>query len=228
MYCTRCGAPAPEDASFCARCGARLRGAAPEPAAAMPAAAMPAAAMPAASMPAATMPAAAMPAAAMPAASMPAAALTVAVRYGGFWRRFASGFVDGVLFWLLGAIVNVSMGVSIVAPDWTEPNAQIALLLQAAAFWLYCALLESSAKQGTLGQQLLDLKVTDLQGHRISIGRATGRHFAQFISALLLGIGYLMIAFTKQKQGLHDMMAGCLVVRRDLAGGAQPVPAVPS
>ena len=55
--------------------------------------------------------------------------------------------------------------------------------------------------------------MTDLDGDRISFGRASGRHFAKILSGCLLAIGYMMAGFTEKKQALHDMMAGTLVVR---------------
>ena len=79
--------------------------------------------------------------------------------------------------------------------------------------WLYSALLESSSYQATLGKMILGMKVTDLAGNRISFERATGRHFAKILSAMILGIGFLMVAFTERKQGLHDILAGTLVRR---------------
>jgi uncharacterized RDD family membrane protein YckC len=60
---------------------------------------------------------------------------------------------------------------------------------------------------------IFGLKVTDLYGNRISFERATGRHFAKILSAMILCIGYLMVAFTERKQGLHDLLAGTLVRR---------------
>jgi uncharacterized RDD family membrane protein YckC len=59
----------------------------------------------------------------------------------------------------------------------------------------------------------LGMKVTDLAGNRIFLLRATGRYFAKTISGLILFIGFIMVAFTEKKQGLHDMIAGTLVVR---------------
>jgi uncharacterized RDD family membrane protein YckC len=73
--------------------------------------------------------------------------------------------------------------------------------------------MESSSKQATLGKMALALKVTDLQGRRISFARATGRHFAKIISGMILLIGYIMAGFTERKQALHDMIAGTLVIR---------------
>ena len=58
------------------------------------------------------------------------------------------------------------------------------------------------------------VSVTDANGNPISFGRATGRHFGKIISALTLLIGYIMAGFTEKKQALHDMIAGCLVVKR--------------
>lgn len=86
--------------------------------------------------------------------------------------------------------------------------AAISIILQ----WLYYALMESSQKQATLGKMALGIKVTDIQGNRISFGRATGRYFGKIISGLILNIGYIMAAFTEKKQALHDMMANCLVI----------------
>ncbi len=59
---------------------------------------------------------------------------------------------------------------------------------------------------------VLGIVVTDMNGQRISFGRATGRYLGKIISQIILFIGYLMIAFTEKKQGLHDIMASCLVV----------------
>lgn len=86
-------------------------------------------------------------------------------------------------------------------------------ILGTGAAWLYYAYLESSSRQATFGKMLLSVRVTDLEGGRISFGRATGRHFAKYVSAFTLLIGYIMAGFTEKKQALHDMLAGTLVVR---------------
>jgi uncharacterized RDD family membrane protein YckC len=73
--------------------------------------------------------------------------------------------------------------------------------------------MESSANQGTLTKMVCCLTVTDTEG-RGSPSAATERYFAKILSALTLGIGYLMVGWTKQKRGLHDFIAGTLVTRR--------------
>ncbi len=79
--------------------------------------------------------------------------------------------------------------------------------------WLYHAVMESSAKQATLGKTLMKTQVTDFNGQRISFWKATARHFSKMLSTLILLVGFLMAIWTKNKQALHDKIAGCLVVR---------------
>jgi uncharacterized RDD family membrane protein YckC len=79
--------------------------------------------------------------------------------------------------------------------------------------WIYEAGMESSSRQATLGKMALGLKVTDIWGKRISFARATGRHFAKYLSGAILMIGYIMAAFTARKQALHDILAETLVPR---------------
>ena len=62
--------------------------------------------------------------------------------------------------------------------------------------------------------------MTDLFGRRISFARATGRHFAKNISLLMFGIGFLMAGFTDKKQAFHDILAGCLVIRKSYQADA--------
>ena len=87
-------------------------------------------------------------------------------------------------------------------------------LLALMLSWIYYASMESSTWQATLGKKILGLKVTDLAGNRISFGRASGRFFGKILSGMILGIGFLMAGFTARKQALHDMLAGCLVLRQ--------------
>jgi uncharacterized RDD family membrane protein YckC len=151
-----------------------------------------------------------------------AAVLGRAVRYGGFWLRVGAALIDSAV--LMGVslaahfLIRVSAGVP-VAPLWKASAGGTPLFSCVEAWvslvigWIYSAGLESSVKQATLGKMALGMRVTDLARRRISFGRATGRHFAKILSALILGIGFLMVAFSETKQGLHDKVAETLVVR---------------
>jgi uncharacterized RDD family membrane protein YckC len=153
--------------------------------------------------------------------------------YAGFWLRFVALIIDSVVLSVAGAIIAFplvgAMGLSgllrgaygpdggAMRPEDMLPVMSIVfrfILISAVLKWLYYALLESSSWQATLGKKALGLEVTDLEGRRIGFGRATGRTFAKIISAMILYIGFLMAGFTEKKQALHDMMAGCLVIRK--------------
>ena len=130
--------------------------------------------------------------------------------YAGFWRRVAAVILDGLIL----GVVTVPLTLAVGDGDTYAEAARSASAstIQTVITWLYYSLMESSAKQATVGKMALGIIVTDLEGRRIGFGRATGRYFAKILSALILGIGFLMAAFTERKQGLHDMIAGTLVV----------------
>jgi uncharacterized RDD family membrane protein YckC len=135
--------------------------------------------------------------------------------YAGFWIRFVAAFLDGIILFILGGVTGGIVGAILGGAGVnTDAIGAIGSLIGLVIGWLYYAYQESSPKQATLGKQALGISVTDLEGKRISFGRATGRHFAKWLSALILLIGYIMAGFTEKKQGLHDIVAGTLVVKR--------------
>lgn len=135
--------------------------------------------------------------------------------YAGFWRRFVAFIIDSLILMVAGRAIGFAFGVVITSEGVSgEPREVAANILGIIIGWLYYALMESSVKQATLGKMALGLMVTDLNGQRVSFARATGRHFAKIVSALILFIGFIMAGFTSRKQALHDMIASCLVVRQ--------------
>lgn len=205
MYCSKCGAMIADGAAFCSACGQPTHGA-PQMAAGSPASA---------------------------GAAAPRAPV-VAYRppYAGFWLRFVAYLIDGVVIGIPFFFIFMALAAS--ASFWAvlhglhegeNPGAVIGVLLfsfilpiiaiSIVGKWLYYALMENSSWQATLGKKALDLRVTDLAGHRVTFGRASGRFFAKIISGLIpLGIGYIVAGFTEKKQAVHDMIAGCLVIRK--------------
>jgi uncharacterized RDD family membrane protein YckC len=147
---------------------------------------------------------AAIPAGVPPGSYAPVAAypaIQSGVRYGGFWIRVVAAIIDTILIRVVLFPIAAIFGLSGM------------VVLTIAASWLYEAVMESSSYQATLGKMILGMKVTDLYGNRISFARATGRHFAKILSAMILCIGFIMVGLTERKQGLHDLVAGTLVPR---------------
>jgi hypothetical protein len=77
--------------------------------------------------------------------------------------------------------------------------------------------MQASARQATLGKSLLGLKVTDSDGERLSVLRSLVREVAKYVSAIPMGLGFLLAAFTGRKQALHDMLVST-TVERDSSG----------
>lgn len=138
--------------------------------------------------------------------------------YASFWRRLGAFVADqlllgGFAFLWFAALANMGRTSLIL-------NLGVTVAAILVAPWLYTALFESGSRQATPGKQLLRIKVTDLRGARIGFARATGRHFAEWLSILTLLVGYALAIFTRRRQAMHDLLAGTLVVREDAAPAA--------
>ena len=98
----------------------------------------------------------------------------------------------------------------------SEPMHGFGLSMGFLAFvligWLYEAILTSSRLQATTGKLLLDLRVVRTSFDRVGFVDASIRHFGKYVSYLVLGIGFLMIASRHRKQGWHDEMAKTYVI----------------
>jgi len=154
------------------------------------------------------------------------------VEYAGFWLRFLALLIDNVVIGFAFILILIPLifltGLRELLgqfhPDQELNDAGVFMLMGLVFLaatvsllltWLYHALMESAEWQATLGKKALGLVVTDMAGHRVSFGRATGRHFGKMITNLIPAFsGYIMAGFTDKKQALHDMLAGCLVLRR--------------
>lgn len=202
MTCAHCGLALPDGAAFCPRCGtanpAIAGGTAPTPHSALP-------------------------------EQPPGVVVPGSVLYAGFWRRFVALVLDGLILTFVTFPIQWFMRAPVfgwVNADTLSIDEMIAMLSASLAsigvivvcHWLYYSLFESSKLQGTLGKAALNIRVTDLEGRRISFARATGRYFGRWISQITLFIGYLVQPFTRRRQALHDILAGTLVVRRDTSG----------
>lgn len=138
--------------------------------------------------------------------------------YAGFWKRFFAYVIDFALL----SLVFIVVGIFAAAFGWIDASSSEAIeqssakvdILSILISWGYFALMESSSKQATLGKMALSIQVTNSDGGKISFLRATVRFFAKYLSAVILLIGFIMVAFTAKKQGLHDFIAGTLVVNK--------------
>lgn len=223
MFCHKCGARVDDQAAFCDKCGASLQR--PLPGADAP----------------------------PPAPGYAPAAWPARVEYAGFWRRLAAAIIDALI--MAGvqiAVIYVLRATNVISFDSFEVGtaeynrAMLNIYLVACVLLpleiLFFAILEASPWQATPGKMVVGARVTDLDGNRLSLGRAVLRvalklfpgivtlaasvavyalssepegldGLISVVSVVLLLL-YLVIPFSQKKQGLHDMVAGTLVVAR--------------
>ena len=145
---------------------------------------------------------------------------TIVIEYAGFWKRFVACLIDGLITGIIGFVVGFVLGIALlvfgVAPEvLLDPAVQLGFNIFGFVIGVsYFVLMECSKFQGTIGKMALGIKVTDLEGNQIGFAKAFGRYCGKIVSAIIVGIGFLMVAFTERKQGLHDSMSGCLVVNK--------------
>ena len=133
--------------------------------------------------------------------------------YGSFDQRLLASALDW--FFVSGVCILATFAVTLFVNDKIGRLSTAFGFLAAvpAIKLIYHIIMESSAKQGTYGKQILNIRVCDMEGNRISPGHAVGRNFAKIFSVLTFFAGYLFSFFNKQQQCLHDMIAGTLIMK---------------
>jgi uncharacterized RDD family membrane protein YckC len=145
------------------------------------------------------------------------------MQYAGFWIRVAAQLIDTVVVIAAGSVVMMifgAIGFGAMSMEDLDEDSMAAggvlfiivfYLLFIAAIVLYYAIMESSSRQATLGKIAVGIRVGKADGSRLSFLNALGRYLAKIISGAILYIGYIMVAFSLKKQGLHDMIADTYV-----------------
>jgi uncharacterized RDD family membrane protein YckC len=188
VFCPRCGAENEEDAGFCVKCGSQISAGNYGPRYS-------------------------------PGEPTTRAPGEPAAGYAGFWKRFAAWIIDSIVMDIVTTVIGFVFGLNVYA-RLGEAGAVydrrwgLYSVVSIVIVWLYYAFMESSAQRATLGKMALGIVVTDMNGERISFGRATGRFFGKIVSGVILFIGFIMAGFTERKQALHDLMAETLVVNK--------------
>lgn len=187
MFCNQCGQPYPDGASYCSSCGSALP---PAPSVTVP------------------------PIPSQAPAQAGVGTTQNASSFAGFWIRVAAHMVDG---WVISgcALVGALACAALARLSGHEfgDGFLIGWCVASVGSLIYYPVLESSQRQGTIGKRLVGLIVTDTRGQRISLGRAIGRLLGKLLNGFTIGIGYLMVGLTAQKRGLHDFVAGTLVMK---------------
>lgn len=154
----------------------------------------------------------------VPLAALPPPLPAPQARAVGFWRRWWALVIDSAILWFPLTTLQVSLGLPMIDTGFgREPDGRdsVMLLVSVLVSWLYTALLDASRAQGTLGKQVLGIRVERAEGGRLPFARASIRQLASYLSILLFGLGLLMCLWTRRRQTLHDKMAGAVLVRSE-------------
>lgn len=123
------------------------------------------------------------------------------VKYAGFWVRCAAILLDS---FVIGAIILVLKFVF-----------SVDLEVSPFVFYLYFIGM-TYFYQATLGKMAVGIRVVSETGERLHLGKIFLREFlGRLVSSITLNIGYIVVAFTKKKQGIHDFLSGSIVVYVD-------------
>ncbi len=148
-------------------------------------------------------------------------------QYAGFWIRLLAYIIDAIVIEAIALFVGVIVGIVLLmtglsgAAGLPEPGHHhplptaftIALWIVAFALTVaYNVYFNSGKWQATPGKRLLGLHIVTLTGEPVSGWLAFGRWAAYILDGLTLDIGFLMIAWTREKTGLHDILCGTRVV----------------
>lgn len=127
--------------------------------------------------------------------------------YGGFWIRLLALAADTAIMFVASIVILILCSFLGRAGPAV---ASLALLVIPSLYW---PVMHASERQATYGKAMLGLKVTDLEGKRISMMRSFARALAWFVSCFPVMLGFVMAGFTARKQALHDFICSTCVVR---------------
>ncbi len=130
--------------------------------------------------------------------------------YGGFWIRVGAKIIDGIILSVVGfalGIVGNFMISHVIARSILQNILSLVLTIGYTTYFL-------GSYGATPGKMACSLRVVRPDSEKISYARACGRCFAEFVSSIILGIGYLMVIFDEEKRGLHDRICDTRVVKR--------------
>jgi uncharacterized RDD family membrane protein YckC len=138
------------------------------------------------------------------------------LEYAGFWLRCGAWFIDYIILGVASMVIYLPMTFMGV---FTLDEPAVFITFQIISTILNFALPAAyeiwfvGKFAATPGKMACKIKVVTADGEKISYARSVGRHFAKYISGLILGIGYIMAGFDDQKRSLHDRICDTRVIK---------------
>ncbi|WP_077303018.1 RDD family protein [Virgibacillus pantothenticus] len=135
-------------------------------------------------------------------------------KYAGFWMRFWAYLIDLIVVFSINGILLtpfkfINDGEVVDVGYWTLTG-----IVASIVFYLYFLLMTKKFSQ-TLGKMILGIKVVRADGETLRwsdliFREVIGRFFHRAFDILVLL--YIVVAFSNEKQGIHDMVSNTRVV----------------
>jgi uncharacterized RDD family membrane protein YckC len=139
------------------------------------------------------------------------------MEYAGFWIRFGAKLIDGVILGVVTLAIGMTGGFLTSGGGTVDLGGLILFQVVLVFFQYVVAAVYATWFVGkydaTPGKMVCKLRVVTEDGGKVSYARACGRHFAEYLSGMILAIGYLMAAFDQERRTLHDRICSTRVVR---------------
>jgi uncharacterized RDD family membrane protein YckC len=149
--------------------------------------------------------------------------------YAGFGRRLGAKIIDWILLWLIALIPQMICSFlilgtwSVFIPDMSQVDPDSILLrsvllnvvstLLGIVIGLSYGIYFIRKNDATPGKKMLGLRLVRADASKLSVGRIIGRYFSEWVSSMILLIGYIMAAFDKEeRRALHDRMCDTRVI----------------
>lgn len=136
------------------------------------------------------------------------------LQYRGAWIRLAGTAIDGGLIAIINLAFRSIVGAESAVAAWLVPIIGACYFV---GFWAW--------RGQTLGKMVIGAKIVRRDGSPIGLARAILRYAGYFVYFLVMRIGdvvylpyiivfaaFLIIAFSREKRGLHDLIAGTVVI----------------
>lgn len=143
------------------------------------------------------------------------------MHYAGFWVRFFAGMLDVaflippflILAFLFGGseFYWSSFGESFQIGAASSANKSFLDIIGYGLSITYLGYFLASKQQATIGKRILGIYVGNPDGSRITPARSLARAIASLLTSATLGLGFLLVIFTKEKTALHDLICNTRV-----------------
>ncbi len=142
--------------------------------------------------------------------------------YGGFWIRFGAKLIDWIILGMVNGLIGFLSGLLMVFFQ-NSYSGSAGFMIGFQLFFTLIQIVLNAAyatffvgKYGaTPGKMACKLKIIVSDGGDVSYLRALGRHFAEFLSGMILLIGYIIAAFDEEKRTLHDRLCDTRVIKTE-------------